>query len=396
MPQLKRANLPINPDILVWARERAGVEVEHVASKIGVRPEKVKSWEAGDAFPTPRQGRLLAKQYDRPFLEFFATGRPDVPDTELVPDFRLYSTGPSAAEERPLKKIQSWAEEHRLNALALLEELGEQPQSFPATLKSTVRNDVETVAALARDAIDFPIEEQLEFKTADKSSLPELLRTRIEAIGVLILKENGLAELKARGLCLFADPLPVIVFAKEAPSAQAFTIVHEFAHVMLGTSAIIGAPQSGSKNPTGQRNIESWCNQFAAAFLAPRSALNKLLPKPRRPAESIQQDKLHELARAFSISPHAMLIRLVDIGYVNSSFYWNQMREIFLSEEAKYKGGGRAKYYGRRYITSRGNFYTSLVLEAWSSGAITGHHAAEYMGIKNLQHLKDIREEYRI
>jgi hypothetical protein len=27
-------------------------------------------------------------------------------------------------------------------------------------------------------------------------------------------------------------------------------------------------------------------------------------------------------------------------------------------------------------------------------GRITGHHAAEYMGIKNIQHMLDIRDNY--
>ena len=50
---------------------------------------------------------------------------------------------------------------------------------------------------------------------------------------------------------------------------------------------------------------------------------------------------------------------------------------------------------GTRYKNKLGNLYTSLVMQAWTAGRITNHNAAEFMGIKNLQHLRDIRSEYQ-
>ncbi|MBZ0325293.1 MAG: hypothetical protein K8F57_03780, partial [Alphaproteobacteria bacterium] len=112
--------------------------------------------------------------------------------------------------------------------------------------------------------------------------------------------------------------------------------------------------------------------------------------------DSFDSGRLTELAGIFGISRHAMLIRLVRLRYVRASFYWNTMRPIFLAEEAAYTAHGRSAYYGKRYVNSRGLFYTGLVLEAWGAGLITGHNAAEYMGINNLAHLKDIREDFRV
>jgi hypothetical protein len=89
-----------------------------------------------------------------------------------------------------------------------------------------------------------------------------------------------------------------------------------------------------------------------------------------------------------------MLIRLVDLGYVEADYYWNVKKPEFDKQEDRYKGGGRSEYYGSRYRAAQGDLYTGLVLEAWSSGRITNHNAAEFMGIKNLRHLDDVRDHF--
>jgi hypothetical protein len=69
-------------------------------------------------------------------------------------------------------------------------------------------------------------------------------------------------------------------------------------------------------------------------------------------------------------------------------------KPLFDAQEANYKSFARSKYYGSRYRSSLGNLYTGLVIEAWNSGRITNHGAAEYMGIKNFEHLFDIRDNF--
>lgn len=396
MPRREKSILPINPDILIWARERCGFDVQLVSQKIQIKPERLVEWEAGKSSPTPRQGRRLAKLYERPFLEFFSSTRPHLREVTLAPDFRVYLEGPSDSEKRSLRRIQQWAEEHRLNALDLIEEVGDTPTLLSDDLHFSTDHDVEYAASVSRQKIGFSINDQLTLSASERGQLPSILRRHIEQRGVLVLKENRLTQLRTRGICLFANPLPIIVFGSEAPSAQAFTIIHEFGHVLLGLSAISGSPQFGSNDQTGSRAVESWCNRFSASFLIPSKALKDKETKPPRPTESYDLGRLAELAKEFSISKHVMLIRLVNLGYVRPSFYWDKMRGVFLEEEREYRSFGRPPYYGKRYVNSKGEFYTGLVLEAWSSGAITGHNAAEYMGITNLAHLRDIRNEYRI
>lgn len=112
--------------------------------------------------------------------------------------------------------------------------------------------------------------------------------------------------------------------------------------------------------------------------------------------DAIDDDHLGQLSNRYAVSRHAMLIRLVNLGYVKPTYYWFTKRPQFLREEEDFEPRGRPPYYGSRYRSSRGDFYTGLVLEAWTSGRITNHNAAEFMGIKNLSHLNDIRTHFGV
>ncbi|MEN8859008.1 XRE family transcriptional regulator [Qipengyuania flava] len=384
--------LPFNPEVLRWAREYAQLSVHEAAKKASTSPENVEAWEDGEAVPTVRQGRLLAKAYDRGFLEFFRTSLPPVAKTELVPDFRLHRHVPKPEEDRELKKVQRWAESMRISALDLYEVLGESPPEFPQELFATLSSNPERVASQARQLMDFTLDKQVNLPSTEVGHLPKKIRGLIDQLGILVFRHPALDKFGSRGLCLFKQPLPIIIFSSEAPAAQCFTLAHEFAHIILQTSALSGPPSNEGHG--AEAAVERWCNQFAGAFLVPADAVADRWAKPNEPLNAIGDETLKQWARSFGISKHAMLIRLVDLGYVEPQFYWGGKRAEFLKEEEDFQGGGRSKYYGVRFRSQNGELYTSLVMEAWDRGLITNHNAAEFMGIKNLAHLNDIREDF--
>lgn len=385
--------LPFNRAILSWAREWRGRSVEETAKKLNVDPEKILSWENGDAVPTARQGRLLAAFYERPFLEFFLSRRPNVADSTLVPDFRVHRDASDPKADREVRAIQDWAEEMRHNALDLYALLGEQPPELPRGLCATTRTNPELAAQEARKASGFRLEDQLDRRSDERGQVAKQIRLAIESMGVLVLKDPRLKNFGVRGLTIFADPLPVVVFGTEAPTAQAFTLSHELGHIILQQSAISGPPSARDGEGEAERS-ERWCDEFAGAFLIPADALARLWTKPNQPMPRIGDDVLRQLANTFSVSRHAMMIRLDHLGYVESDYYWNIMRPRFLREEADFKGGGRPQYYGSRFRSANGDLYTALVLQAWGSRRITNHNAAELMGTKSLQHLFDVRDHF--
>lgn len=382
---------PYNPAIFGWARQWRGRTPDQAAKKVGKTAEVILGWENDIGAPTVRQARILAEFYGRHFLEFFLKSPPDIPTPSLISDFRMHAGIPAPTETWEVRNLQQWAETQRISALDLFDELRDAPPEIPAELFANIATDPEVAASMARNAIGFSIQDQFGLPQSQADTLPNLLRKRFEEMGILTLKNSHLKHFGMRGICIAAFPLPVIVISDEAPSAQAFTLAHELAHVLIKESGITGFRTSTYFN----QPLEKWCDGFAASFLMPKEYVTKTLgQKPSRPAEQIEDLELERLASIFRVSPHAMLIRLVHLRYVQDSYYWNTKKPEFDAEEMSHRKFGRAKYYGVRYRTSLGDLYTGLVIDAWSSGRITNHNAAEYMGIKNLAHLNAIKEAF--
>ncbi len=381
----------LNPAILKWAREWRGRSLEEAAEKAKKDVQVIEAWERGEKTPTVRQARALVAYYDRHFLELLLPYPPELPEPISLPDYRTHRNMQRPAQNWELLDIQQWAATQRINALDLYGEIDERPLALPQALFARPGETSSATAARSREILQFPIEQQVRMTAEEAKKLPDILRQLFEGVGILTLRRTDLAKLKVRGICNAEFPLPVIVFTKESPPAQAFTLVHEFAHVLRRQSGV-----SGTLNrKTDSTAVEGWCNRFTAAFLMPEDYMRLVAgPRPDRPAAAIRDAKIADYARKLRVSPHAMLIRLVDLGYVEADYYWNVKKPEFDKQDGTYKGGGRAPYYGSRYRGAQGDLYTSLVLEAWSSGRITNHNAAEFMGIRKLRHLEDVRDHF--
>ena len=68
----------INHEILVWARESAGLSLEDAANRLGLSSsetnsaaEKLEEFEAGENFPTRIELAKFAAVYRRPLITFY-------------------------------------------------------------------------------------------------------------------------------------------------------------------------------------------------------------------------------------------------------------------------------------------------------------------------------------
>ena len=76
-------SIAVNPDILIWARQSAGFDVEDAARKLGfgdssrsTAAEKLAAMEAGEKQPTRNQLAKFANVYKRPLTTFYLANPP--------------------------------------------------------------------------------------------------------------------------------------------------------------------------------------------------------------------------------------------------------------------------------------------------------------------------------
>src|SRR5690348_7975114 len=73
----------VNPDILVWARETAGLAPDEAVKKLGISAtknmsgaEKLAAYEKGVLSPSRPLLLKMSQQYRRPLIAFYMKGRP--------------------------------------------------------------------------------------------------------------------------------------------------------------------------------------------------------------------------------------------------------------------------------------------------------------------------------
>lgn len=82
-----KPKLPVNPEILRWARTSIGFSIEDVSVKIKKDIKIIKEWEAGLASPTyPQLEKLAYSVYKRPVAVFFFPALPQ--EENIKTEFR--------------------------------------------------------------------------------------------------------------------------------------------------------------------------------------------------------------------------------------------------------------------------------------------------------------------
>ena len=69
-----RVEALVKPALLIWARQKTGLDLHEAAKKAAIRPERLQSWEAGETRPTVNQLRKLGQVYKRPLAIFYLAG----------------------------------------------------------------------------------------------------------------------------------------------------------------------------------------------------------------------------------------------------------------------------------------------------------------------------------
>jgi len=386
---------PINSSILVWARKSSGMEIEDVIQKLGkkiqrLNKELLNSWETGDQYPTLKQLQILADLYKRPLASFFLTR---IPLEEPLPkDFRTLDSKRAYRLTHRIRFAIRWARRVQKISSSLLTDINKE-YKFKYQ-KYLLSEDPISLSEKIRSDFNYSKETQLKLKTENDAF--EYLRAKIEGTGVIILKTPSQYSFpvdQARALSFVdREPYVILINNKDLTCAKIFSLIHEFAHLLIRETSLCNTEYIDSNNSTFLEKTEVFCNQFASNFLVPDQLIKSYNLKSILLEEDAYLDvTLNQLSHEFKVSKHVILRKLLDLNLINSNIYRNKV--------ASWRNNKlpRGKQFGKNVpsinaLKTNGLKYSGLVLEAYKNDRITYSDASDYLNLKSkylpqLEHL---------
>ncbi len=374
----------IRPELLVWARQSAGFDLDTAAARLRVSAERLRSWEAGATRPTVAQLRAAARVYRRPLAVFYLPEPPR--DFQPLRDFRRLPAAELGRLSPELLAVIRRARAVREAALEL-RELAEEPVAAAPALADGA-SDPERFGAAARALLGVNLEQQAGWRDG-RRALNAWLEA-VSALDVLVLQAQSISLAEMRGFSIAAERLPVIVLnGGDFPRARTFTLLHELVHVLLHADGVCDAlPRRRVRGPADE--VEVFCNRAAAAALMPLDAFQAEPVLRRVPAGGRwSEDVIRGLAERYAVSQEAVVRRLHSVGLADWAFLQESVAAYRAAYEAHREGLRRRRReapggptYYRLKVRDLGRGFIGSALDAYHRRAITGSDLSEYLEIK--------------
>ncbi|MCI0152231.1 ImmA/IrrE family metallo-endopeptidase [Paraburkholderia sediminicola] len=378
----------INPQILVWARETAGLAIDEAAKSLqlgGARQkarEALEDYEKGIKAPSRPLLLKMAKQYRRPLLTFYLQQPPQ--KSERGEDFR---TLPGGREYESAPKLDALVRDvfvrQRL-VRSILEDTDEAKNlNFVGSI--TLDQSVADAAKTICTKLSFNLSEFRRKKTVEESF--NYLRGLTEKIGVFVLLIGNLGTHHTalstdifRGFALAEKVAPfIVVNDQDAKVAWSFTLLHELAHIWLGRTGVSGADF--------EQKIEQFCNDIASEILLPASEMHQFRQLSRERNEAIAA--ITDFAIQRKLSRALVAYRLLKRHQINRgqwSDFTEEFRRQWETERAKRKEqaadvvGGPNYYVVKRHRV--GNALVEVTRRAIAEGFVTPTKAGRILGVR--------------
>lgn len=373
----KAIELPLNKDVLKWARTTAGLTIPQAAQELGVKTEFILDIESGHRAVSKTLLHDLARLYKRPITVLFLPEPPveeNIPtDYRLIPDQKQIIGTESANALREARRLQE-----------VLSDLAEIPNiSAFRDLSVNIKNNPAEMGSKIRQIIDVGLAEQKSWPNTGYAFRE--WRGKIQNLGIHVFIGDFPRE-EARGFSLWHPELiPTIVVSRnEVPAAQIFTLFHELAHILLRSDSMC----LKREDETLLGTIEAWCNRVSATILVPESDLRNALSRyGQNIIRQWQLNELYEIASIFRVSRHVIAIRLEQIGCAMEGYY-NSIKGLLDSDDyAIAKVRPRKKEDFKRNIPQErlaevGFTAVTTILDACSNSFLSTMEAADLLRIR--------------
>ena len=378
----------VNSEILIWARESSGLDLEQAAKKLNfstsnksTAAEKLLAFEQGK---NPSRNLLLkmSRLYRKPLLTFYLSNKPKVVDRGE--DFRTLPDSFNPIDDanvnvliRNIRARQSIVKE------LLIDEDEAIELSFIGSIEASTA--IKTVSNSIQKTLGFDLPTFRKYRKNEDAF--RYLRTLVENSGIFVVLAGNLGSYHSnialnifRGYALADNVAPFIVLNdQDAKSAWSFTLLHEAVHLWLG--------QTGISNTYAENKLEKFCNDVASEILLPESEFNSFQPS----FEGIEELALEigKYATQLNISSSHIAYRLFLKGVVNKA-EWEWLKEHFYQKWLLFKKEIQKKNKSsdsapNPYIVKKSKLGPSLIGLAkrmTDSGALTPTKASLLLGVR--------------
>ncbi|ALV28896.1 ImmA/IrrE family metallo-endopeptidase [Pannonibacter phragmitetus] len=402
----KSAN--INPAILVWARERAGLSVTDAAHQLGFKDsekktaaEKLAEFEAGEKLPTYPQLDKLAKLYRRPLITFYMAKPPAPANTGE--DFRRPTVEVTRRDNAILETL---VRDVRARQELIRDVLEDDPdhQAVRIVGSASMREGIPAFVAKISRLLDFDPSDRSR-RRGGAEDLFRTLRAAAEMAGIFVIVAGDLGSHHSavstevfRGFALSDDLAPfVVINDQDSKAGQSFTLIHELTHILMGQSGVSGPPDA---NEVANEHdlIERVCNDVAGQFLLPDAALTN---RPAVDADiDIVRNMISGTAELWSVSEAMVAYRWRRLGWIGHHVYtallngyrarWLAYREQRRADRSPESGG--PSYYVVRQ-SKLGNALLGVVYRSLYDNALSHTKAAKVLGV-NLSNVEPLLRQF--
>ena len=372
----------VNPQILIWARETAGLDAENAAKKLGIKPKNLVKMEDGSKSPTRTQLYNMSDKYRRPLLAFYLQEPPR--EGDYGEDFRTLPRSSDPLANANLKALMRDVSVRQMLVSDVLEE--EESPILNFINSASLEDKPSELAKKISLEIKFDLTKFRKFR--NKEDAFKYLRNKIEEAGIFVLLIGNLGSHHSnipvgifRGFVLADNYAPFIVInPDDSKRAMAFTALHELAHLYLGQSGISGCLDS-------HQNIEKFCNDTAAEILLPSKELGDFhLADIDSLGQKELSKKIGNLSESYNISRSMLAYKLFRWDKIDSSTLEKllvQFRGQYITYKEKNKASSPPMHLKRAVIIkSKLGALCSLTQNMINSESITYTKAAKILGVK--------------
>ena len=399
----------LNPEILKQCRRQIGLDNIEDAKKVtGI--DSLADIEQANKPPTLLQQEKIANAYSVPSWVFFQRSLPpeyDFSKEEYHPEFRVLKDRRIKVDYKINKVVHSFSN-FRIDLLSVYEDDGANIAEF----NPPENDDLQVLAKETREWLGY---DNTEFrKYHEKNRAIDYWKELIEDKGVLIFTTSPYPHWSKvdkevmRGLAIYHKVFPMIIInGSDYFKAQLFTLMHELAHIIKYRTFLNHDYLSSEK----------FCNEFASEILMPDEQVRPTIKKLKAKRLNLKEIT-SEVAREYGVSQLAVATKMLVTQKIDQDQYLNfekSLKELYIERLNKNKK--RAKVIARKplsvipnenplkntrknprkrhqeIIDLHSKIYTRAILQLYNDEEITLSKLCNALGIKQINHLKEIQEE---